>query len=86
MLQTRRPSSNAKRNQAKSGWTKVQQKVRPSTYVKVDSGAGNDASRKWWEGKSIGECENLIHENTKLQWAAKVKTSKEAEPLLKNQP
>ena len=83
MLQTGRPGS-AKRNQAKSGWTKVKQRFTPSTYVKVNGGAGNDASRKWWEGKSIGECENLIHENTKLQWAAKVKTSKEAEQLLKN--
>ena len=83
MLQTGRPGS-AKRNQAKGGWTKVKQRFTPSTYVKVNGGAGNDASRKWWEGKSIGECENLIHENTKLQWAAKVKMSKEAEPLLKN--
>jgi len=83
MLHARRPS-NARQNKAKKDWTKVKQKFTPSTYVKVNHGSRDADSRKWWEGKSIGECEHLIHENTKLQWATKVRTSKEADPLLKN--
>ena len=83
MLHARRPSS-AKQNKAKKDWTKVKQKFTPNTYVKINHGIRDADSKKWWEGKSIGECENLIHENTKLQWATKVRTSKEADPLLKN--